>query len=129
MYASVPCSGFFPVFLWRPALHPPKQKSPGAQQIQHCQTPEPKEQISHNPAEDSLDSVKSQSLPIHCIRLTSRNISFIRSSRRRLLPPTSHTTGHAVPHPAVQLTWHLALQRYSSAESKPNFFKRAFDIA
>ena len=27
-----------------------------------------------------------------------------RSSRRRLLPPTSHTTGHAVPHPAVQLT-------------------------
>ena len=51
------------------------------------------------------------------------------SSRRRLLPPTSHTTGHAVPHPAVQLTWHLALQRYSSAESKPNFFKRAFDIA
>ena len=26
------------------------------------------------------------------------------SSRRRLLPPTSHTTGHAVPHPAVQLT-------------------------
>ena len=28
----------------------------------------------------------------------------IRSSRRRLLPPTSHTTGHAVPHPAVQLT-------------------------
>ena len=27
-----------------------------------------------------------------------------RSSRRRLSPPTSHTTGHAVPHPAVQLT-------------------------
>ena len=26
------------------------------------------------------------------------------SSRRRLSPPTSHTTGHAVPHPAVQLT-------------------------
>ena len=29
---------------------------------------------------------------------------FLRSSRRRLSPPTSHTTGHAVPHPAVQLT-------------------------
>ena len=28
----------------------------------------------------------------------------MRSSRRRLSPPTSHTTGHAVPHPAVQLT-------------------------
>ena len=27
-----------------------------------------------------------------------------KSSRRRILPPTSHTTGHAVPHPAVQLT-------------------------
>ena len=27
MYASVPCSGFFPVFLWRPALHPPHKSS------------------------------------------------------------------------------------------------------
>ena len=77
-----------------------KIKSPGAQQIQHCQTPEQKEQMSsgysqstsllaHNritapqliafrsPAKDLIDPVKPQSLPIHCIRLTSRNISFI----------------------------------------------------
>jgi len=77
-----------------------KTKSPGAQQIQHCQTPEQKEQMSsgysqstsllaHNritapqliafrsPAKDLIDPVKPQSLPIHCIRLTSRNISFI----------------------------------------------------
>ena len=27
-----------------------------------------------------------------------------RSSKRRLSSPTSHTTGRAVPHPAVQLT-------------------------
>ena len=84
-------------------LAPPlylQQKSPGAQQIQHCQTPEQKEQMSsgysqstsllaHNritapqliafrsPAKDLIDPVKPQSLPIHCIRLTSRNISFI----------------------------------------------------
>ena len=111
-------------FLWRPPLHPHhktsppdciphrpippssgvplylQQKSPGAQQIQHCQTPEQKEQMSsgysqstsllaHNritapqliafrsPAKDLIDPVKPQSLPIHCIRLTSRNISFI----------------------------------------------------
>ena len=113
-------------FLWRPPLHPHhktsppptasltdqfhlplaslytsnKIKSPGAQQIQHCQTPEQKEQMSsgysqstsllaHNritapqliafrsPAKDLIDPVKPQSLPIHCIRLTSRNISFI----------------------------------------------------
>ena len=32
------------------------------------------------------------------------NMLNARSSRRRLSPPTSHTTGHAVPHPAVQLT-------------------------
>ena len=32
------------------------------------------------------------------------DLTVFRSSRRRLLPPTSHTTGHAVPHPAVQLT-------------------------
>ena len=77
-----------------------QQKSPGAQQIQHCQTPEQKEQMSsgysqstsllarnritapqliafRSPAKDLIDPVKPQSLPIHCIRLTSRNISFI----------------------------------------------------
>ena len=85
-------------FLWRPSI--PPTKKPGAQQIQHCQTPEQKEQMSsgysqstsllaHNritapqliafrsPAKDLIDPVKPQSLPIHCIRLTSRNISFI----------------------------------------------------
>ena len=30
-----------------------------------------------SPAKDLIDPVKPQSLPIHCIRLTSRNISFI----------------------------------------------------
>ena len=87
-------------FLQRPSIPPTKQKSPGVQQIQHCQTPEQKEQMSsgysqstslltHNritapqliafrtPARNLLDPVKPQSLPIHCIRLTPRNISFI----------------------------------------------------
>ena len=36
--------------------------------------------------------------------LSAPFFTFSRSSRRRLSPPTSHTTGHAVPHPAVQLT-------------------------
>ena len=91
-HRPIPPSSGVPLYL--------QQKSPGAQQIQHCQTPEQKEQMSsgypqstsllaHNritapqliafrsPAKDLIDPVKPQSLPIHCIRLTSRNISFI----------------------------------------------------
>ena len=91
-HRPIPPSSSVPLYL--------QQKSPGAQQIQHCQTPEQKEQMSsgysqstsllaHNritapqliafrsPAKDLIDPVKPQSLPIHCIRLTSRNISFI----------------------------------------------------
>ena len=49
------------------------------------------------------------------------------SSRRRLLPPTSHTTVHTVRYTAVQLTWHFI--KYSSADNRPNFESRAFDIA
>ena len=51
--------------------------------------------------------VKIMALAQYCNLERSTVYKFIngkRSSRRRLLPPTSHTTGHAVPHPAVQLT-------------------------
>ena len=64
---------------------------------------------------------------IFLLNFSTDSQSFIWSSRRRLLPPTSHTTVHTVRYTAVQLTWHFI--KYSSADNRPNFESRAFDIA
>ena len=76
-----------------------------------------REQISNNP------------LLYLSSRITVLIYSEQRSSRRRLTPPTSHTTVQADPHTAVQLALHDCSRKYISIERSPNFSSLSLEIA